>query len=127
MQPKTRKFPAGNLPKIASTACVPSQARKSASPIAVATFAKMRMQAFSHGSLFAQFSKVSSKWKLEKVGLHGAYPPDPLCTPKLSNYSTGISEFLHSKSTPPDTAYYKIFFINKEGKGQSNGKKRKTK
>lgn len=100
MQPKTRKFPSGNLPKIASTACVPSQ---------------------------AQFPQVSSKWKLEKVGLHGAYPPDPLCTPKLSNYSTGISEFLRSKTTPQDTAYYEIFFINKEGKGQSNGKKRKTK
>jgi len=59
--------------------------------------------------------------------LHGAYPPDPLCTPKTSNYSTGISEFLRAKTTPPDTAYHKIFFINKEGKGQSNGKKRKTK
>ena len=57
--------------------------------------------------------------------MHGAYPPDPLCTPKSSNYSTGISEFLRSKTTPPDTAYHKIFFINKEGKGQSNGKKRK--
>ena len=37
--------------RIASTACVPSQ---------------------------APFSQVSSKRKLEQTGLHGAYPPDPL-------------------------------------------------
>lgn len=48
--------------RIASTACVPSQ---------------------------APFPQVSSKWKLAKIGLHGAYPPDPL----------------KSKKQPPDTAY----------------------
>ena len=55
MQPKTRKFPLGNLPKIASTACVPSQ---------------------------APFPQVPAIQKLEKIGLQWAYPPDPLMLPK---------------------------------------------
>ena len=55
MQPKTRKFPSGNLPKIASTACVPSQ---------------------------APFPQVPAIQKLEKIGLQWEYPPDPLMLPK---------------------------------------------
>ena len=55
MQPKTRKFPAGNLPKIASTACVPSQ---------------------------APFPQVSPQRKLEEIGLQWEYPPDPLMLQK---------------------------------------------
>ena len=83
-----------NIANIASTACVPSQ---------------------------APFPQVSFKWKLEKTGLHGAYPPDPLSAPKLSNYSNGITEFIHVKTNPTDTAQYKNLLYQKEGKGQNNG------
>lgn len=49
----------------------------------------------------------------------------PLTPFALQNSAITPREFLNFtfKSTLPDTAYYKIFFINKEGKGQSNGKR----
>lgn len=86
--------------RIASTACVPSQ---------------------------APFSQVSSEWKLEKTGLQGAYPPGPLCAAKISNYPTGISDFFTLIKTHRRKRHIKNFLFKKEREGLSNGKKRKTK
>lgn len=86
--------------RIASTACVPSQ---------------------------APFSQVSSEWKLEKTGLQGAYPPGPLFAAKISNYPTGISDFFTLIKTHRRKRHIKNFLFKKEREGLSNGKKRKTK
>ena len=69
--------------RTASTACVPSQ---------------------------APFAQVSLKRKPKQNGLQGAYPPDPLDVPKSINHPIGISGFLRSKNTSPDTAYCQFFY-----------------
>ena len=68
MQPKTRKSPSGDLPRIASTA---------------------------HGRPRAHFSQAVSLRELVKNDLQRAYPPDPLNTPKTAVPDTAyLSETL---------------------------------
>ena len=92
MQPKTRKFPSGNLPKIASTACVPSQVRKSVSPIAVATFAKWECKHSRMAHCSRKFPKFLPSRNLRKLACMGHIPLTPFA---LQNSAITPREFLN--------------------------------
>lgn len=55
--------------------------------------------------------------------MHGAYPPDPFCTPKPSNYSTEISEFLRSKPHRRIRHITKSSFQTRKGKDKAMAKR----